>query len=128
MIPATHPYEARYRHDNNGKPYTSTKPIIAWDDHGAALVADAKSGRLVDATSYSNFVRVTPADPAVVGVIPGGGWHAEFDDGDIGSTPVLAWLVSADGSCAPIASDADGSAFDPTEIGNFVRVKAPEVP
>jgi hypothetical protein len=128
MIPATARYEARYRHGEGDKAYTTSKPVIAWDDHGA-LVADEKTGRLVEASSYTNFIRVAPADPEVVGVIPGGGWHAQFDDGaESGSAPVLAWLLTADGSCAPVCSDADGSPFDPTEIGNFVRVQAPDVP
>jgi hypothetical protein len=126
MIPATHPYEARYRHGEGDKAYISNKPVIAWDDDGAALVADAKTGRLVEASSYSNFIRVAPTEPAVVGVIPGGDWRAEFEGGeDSGFAPVLAWLVTADGSCAPVCSDSDGSSFDPTDVGNFVRVANP---
>ncbi|MDX3235682.1 hypothetical protein PV392_08275 [Streptomyces sp. ME03-5709C] len=129
MIPAPHaPYEASYRHENGGRPYLTSKPVIAWDNDGTALVPDEKTGRLRAADSYSNFAGVAPAKVPAVGILPGGTWRAEFrdDDGGVVSNPVLAWLVHADGSCVPTVADADGYADDPTTASNFVRLFQPE--
>ena len=127
MIPATQPYEARYRHEGNGKQHFSTKPVIAWDDDGAALVPDEKTGRLREASSYSNFAGLAPADAPVIGTAPGGGWYAEHrtDNGDVDSIPVLAWLVRADGSLTPTIADSDGYTDDPTTASNFIRLYQP---
>lgn len=130
MIPATHPYEARYSHENptGGRPYFTTKPVVAWDEDGAAMVADQKTGRLREASSYSNFAGLAKADAAVVGVVPGGTWRAEFstDEGGTTSWPVLAWLVRADGECTPVHADRDGCTDDPTTASNIVRLYQPE--
>lgn len=128
MIPATARYEASYRHEKDGRAHFTTKPVIAWGDDGAALVADMKTGRLCDADSWSNFAGLAMADAEVVGVIPGGSWRAEHstDDGDVESTPVLAWLVHADGSCTPTIADRDGYTDDPTTASNFIRLYEPE--
>ncbi|MFD9225243.1 hypothetical protein ACFWDI_35765 [Streptomyces sp. NPDC060064] len=128
MIAASHdPYEARFRHENNGRPHFSTKPVIAWDDDGCALVPDEKTGRLREASSYSNFAGLAPADAPVIGTAPGGGWSAEHrtDNGDTEATPVLAWLVHADGSLTPTIADIDGLTDDPTTASNFVRLHPP---
>lgn len=127
LIAAPHaPYVARYSQKNNGHPYFSSKPVVAWDAQGIALVADEKAGRLVEANSYANFAGLTPAGSVVAAVLPGGGWHAEFSQGGITTTdPVLAWQVDADGSTRALISDADGTAFDPSEAENFVRVLPP---
>ncbi|MGV9242643.1 hypothetical protein [Streptomyces sp. NPDC003710] len=128
MIPATRPFDARYRQANGDRTYFTTKPVIAWSDDGTALVPDPKTGRLVDADSYSNFAGLIAADAEVVGVIPGGSWRAEHstDDGDVESTPVLAWLVHTDGSYTPTIADRDGYTDDPTTASNFVRLYQPE--
>ncbi len=128
MTPATARYEASYRHEGDRGAHFTTKPVIAWGDDGAALVADMKTGRLRDADSWSNFAGLAMADAEVVGVIPGGSWRAEHstDDGDVESTPVLAWLVHTDGSCTPTIADRDGYTDDPTTASNFVRLYEPE--
>ncbi|WP_455359991.1 hypothetical protein [Streptomyces sp. SYSU K21746] len=128
MIPASHPYEARYRHDGHVRPYVTTKPVIAWGDDGVALVADEKTGRLREASSYSNFSGVAPADAEVVGAVPGGTWRAEFSTDEEGtvSWPVLAWLVRSDGECSPVYADRDGLTDSPLAVGNFVRLYQPE--
>jgi hypothetical protein len=128
VIPAAHPYDARFRHESHGKTHFTTKPVIGWSDEGSAMVADHKSGRLREASSYSNFAGIAQADPATVGVIPGGGWRAEYrdDDGQSVSEPVLAWMVRGDGSCIPAAVDSTGFADDPTDASNFVCLYHPD--
>ena len=130
MIPPTGPaYEARYSHDQpTGRPYFTMKPVVAWDDRGAALVPDEKSGRLVQATSYSNFSGLCPADPPLTAAIPGGGWQAEHqgDDNTTFDVPVVAWTFHSDGSINPVCVDADGITSDPTADSNFVRLHLPE--
>lgn len=128
MIPATNLYEARFRHETDGRPNFTTKPVIAWSDDGTALVADVKTGRLRDADSWSNFAGLATVDAPVVGAVPGGTWRAEFstDEGGLNSWPILAWLVHADGTCAPVHADRDGYADDPTTVSNFVRLYQPE--
>lgn len=129
MIPASHPYEARYRHAKpDGGSYFITKPVVAWTQDGVAQVADEKTGRLRDADSWSNFAGLVSAKAPVVAAIPGGTWWAEYadDEGDAISWPVLAWLVHSDGECVPVHSDRDGVVDDVTSPGNFVRLYQPE--
>ncbi|MFE5189211.1 hypothetical protein [Streptomyces sp. NPDC056628] len=128
MIPATTAYEASYRHESNGRAHFTSKPVIAWSDDGAALVVDMKTGRLRDADSWNNFAGLREATAAVIGAVPGGSWRAEHstEEGDIESTPVLAWLVHADGYCTPTVADRDGYTDDPTTASNFVRLYQPE--
>ncbi|MFF7180162.1 hypothetical protein [Streptomyces sp. NPDC008121] len=129
MIPASHPYEARYRHDKPaGGSYFTTKPVIAWDATGTAQVADEKTGQLRDANTWSNFAGVVKGKAPVVAAIPGGTWRAEYSQDDEGSMAwsVLAWLVHSDGECTPVHSDRDGAVDDPTTVSNFVRLYQPE--
>lgn len=127
MIPAQHPYQARFKHAmNSGKTRYSHKPVIAWDDDGHALVADESRGCLVMASSYSNFDGVSESRDPVVGVIPGGGWRALYnDDGKASVDPLIAWLVHPDGSVVPVDTDNDGITSIPTEVSNFVRLLPP---
>lgn len=127
MIPATVRYEASFRHENKGEPYMTTKPVIAWNDFDEAMVTDEKTGRLVTADSYSEFVGLGLAEAAIVAAVPGGGWAAQYDGGpDNGLIPVLAWLISEDGHITPISSDAEGCHFDLTNTTDFDRMKSPD--
>ena len=132
MIPAeSGAHVARYIHRKDDTPGAcfSTKPVVAWDDHGAAMVLDTRRGCLVQADSYTNFDAVVSADStSIVGAIPGGGWRAEYrqDDGSTLSTPVVAWNVRADGGLDPICVDPDGLTGDPTDDTNFVRLYLPD--
>lgn len=131
MIPAPHtPYVARYRQENKAtaSTYYTTKPVVAWDDDGAAQVVDQRTGRLVDASSYSNFASVMEADTvSVVAAIPGGGWLAEYqnDDGTTFTMTIVAWNVRADGSIDAVCTDAGGVNGDPTDDEGFVRLYLP---
>ncbi|MFF3699009.1 hypothetical protein [Streptomyces sp. NPDC002221] len=129
MIPAVHPYQARYRHENDGSAHFhfTTKPVIAWSDEGIALVADEKTGRLRKANTYSNFAGVSAGDAKVVAALPGGGWLAEFREEDGTSTfcPVIGWRVQDDGTCTPADSCTAGIVENPTEASNFVRLHEP---
>ena len=131
MIPAHRPaYVARYRHHNKTTDTThhTTKPVVAWDDDKTALVADEKTGRLVDADSYSNFAGVMEADTPTVATIPGGGWLAEYrdDDGTLWTRAVLAWNAKADGDLTPVCMDPDGLAGEPFGDHGFVRLYHPD--
>ncbi|AEM87055.1 hypothetical protein [Streptomyces violaceusniger] len=131
MIPATQPHKAHYKHQTDGpdgKPqvHYSTKPVIAWDGDGAALVAD-ESGRLRPAYDWSNFHHVAPAKGPVVAALPGDGWRSEFTfEGSLHSWPIAAWLVRDDGECEPATVDRDGLITDPTTAGNFTRLFHPD--
>ncbi|MFE8962133.1 hypothetical protein [Streptomyces iakyrus] len=128
MIPANRTaYVARYRHRNEATDttYHSTRPVVAWDDDKTALVVDEKTGRLVDADSYSNFAGLMQEQsPQVVAVLPGAGWIAEYrnDDGTVFTFTVVAWSVKDDGDLEPIVVDRDGFASNPTEDDGFVRL------
>jgi hypothetical protein len=128
MIPASNAnYVARYKQDNNGRSYFSLRPVVAWHDGGAQVV-DGRTGRLVDADSFSNFANVQADETTpVVAAVPGGGWLAEYrGEGDATFTmPVVAWNVRADGTLDPICVGSDGISGDPTEDDNFVRLYLP---
>ncbi|MFF3346101.1 hypothetical protein [Streptomyces sp. NPDC002779] len=132
MIPAEHgAFVARYSNKESKTPGLrySTKPVVAWDDMGAAMVLDGRRGCLVRADSYSNFDCVLSATSApIVGAVAGGGWRAEYssDDGSTSSTPIVAWNVRADGGLDPIYVDADGLTGDPTDDVNFMRIYLPD--
>ncbi|MFE9121340.1 hypothetical protein [Streptomyces sp. NPDC007172] len=128
MIPAVHPYEARYRHESGGPHfYFTTKPVIAWSDEGLALVADETTGRLRKADTYSNFAGLSAGDAKVVATLPGGGWLAEFrqEDGTSTFCRVIGWLVQDDGTCTPGVSCQDGIVENPVESPNFIRLHEP---
>lgn len=124
MIPATHPYEARFTHKNDdGRTTFSFKPVIAWDDDGQPLVAGKR--KLMVASSFTNFDRIMAADDSpVVATVPGDGWRAEFkdEDGSTISDPVIAFAVRADGTGLPIQVGSDGEVDTSTSASNFSRL------
>lgn len=135
MIPANHPYEATYAHEGNagpdGKPrrHYTTKPVIAWDDDGRALVVGDK-GRLVPASTWRNFHDVRPCDAEVIAAIPGGGWIAEYTnpDGTVHTSPIVTWIVRSDGSCAPLDTDGAGYVDTVVSVSNLHRIYHPDTP
>ncbi|MES9523138.1 hypothetical protein [Streptomyces capoamus] len=68
----------------------------------------------------------TNANP-VIAAFPGGGWQAVYkdDNGFEYYTPVVGWLVQADGNCRPFTFDQHGDQADPTTLTNFVRLQEP---
>jgi hypothetical protein len=123
VIPATQPYIARYK---QAEGYYTDKPVIAWDDDGYPLVAGEH--RLQRADSWTNYTDIVPSESPIVAVIPGGGWLAGYKDEDSGeeiTDPVLAWTVTADGTCQPVDVDGTGWCDDPTSVDNFTRLYEP---
>lgn len=134
MIPATHPYRARYRYtttDDNCE-RTENLPVVAWGDDGRAYVPD-KHGSLIPATAPNGFQYVEEADDRrVVGVIPGGGWQMVWQLGtpDQYVEPVLCWLAYANGDVKPVGVDQDGYTENVDEFHNRPKVFPPnaEIP
>jgi hypothetical protein len=132
VIPATQPYEARFRQshklsDGRVHEYFSTKPVLAWDDDGGPLVAGKQ--RLAPADSYKNFHDVVPAGPPAVTALPGGGWVAEYKDDANGNTfefPVVAWAIDTSGDLTPTIVYSDGMSDSATSLDNFVRLYHPD--
>ncbi|WP_093473371.1 MULTISPECIES: hypothetical protein [unclassified Streptomyces] len=86
------------------------RDVEAWDPvTGAALVVDTAAGTLRPVTSFSDFSRLERAG-RVVGVLPGGGWRARWDDEDDGVTTedVVGWLVSDVGGVMPLVVSGEG--------------------
>ncbi|MFI6530170.1 hypothetical protein [Streptomyces uncialis] len=127
MIPAQHPYEARYKQEENGRTVHSSKPVIAWDDEGQALVVDERSGRLVPANNGRTFTGLSEGGHPVVAAIPGGGWSARYknSDGTFLVDPLVAWTVRSDGTLIPVDTDTTGLCDDATAMGNFDGLVAP---
>ncbi|MGW7043761.1 hypothetical protein ACWGDT_13805 [Streptomyces avermitilis] len=86
--------------------------VESWDpETGVALIVDPGTGCLRPVTSYEDFCRLERAG-RIVGVLPGGGWQAfwEEDDDDAPfQQDVLGWLVTDAGSAMPFVVTADGS-------------------
>lgn len=127
MIPAQHPYEANYRQEKDGRTVYRSKPVIAWDDEGRALVVDERSGRLVPANNGPTFAGISEGGHPVVAAIPGGGWSARFKnrDGTFTVDPLVAWTVRSDGTLTPVDTDATGVCEASTVMGNFDGVVGP---
>ncbi|WAE70649.1 hypothetical protein OUQ49_33345 (plasmid) [Streptomyces cavourensis] len=127
MIPAQHPYRARYEQEEGGRTVYRSKPVIAWDDEGQALVVDERSGRLVPANNGRTFTGLSEGGHPVVGAIPGGGWSVRFknDDGTFTEDPLVAWTVRSDGTLTPIDTDSEGECQPSTAISNFEGLVAP---
>ncbi|MFE9797044.1 hypothetical protein ACFYRL_35590 [Streptomyces goshikiensis] len=121
MIPAQHPYEAKYKQEDGGRTVYRSKPVIAWDDEGQALVVDERSGRLVPANNGRAFTGLSEGGHPVVAAIPGGGWSARYknQDGTYTVDPLVAWTVRSDGTLTPIDTDTTGLCDDVTATGNF---------
>jgi hypothetical protein len=109
MIPATGRYTAYY-----GEKLRIQKPVEAWDDDGEALVANDK-GRLVRASSYSNFDGVEQAsDDRIVSVLPGGGWQFKFQgEAETWIAPVLGWAVDEQGYATALQVEPDENGYGP---------------
>lgn len=127
MIPAQHPYEANYKQEENGRTVYRSKPVIAWDDEGQALVVDERSGRLVPADSGRTFTGLSEGGHPVVAAIPGGGWSARYknQDGTFTVDPLVAWTVRSDGVLTPVDTDTTGLCDDVTTMGNFDGLVVP---
>ncbi|MCX5115413.1 hypothetical protein OOK13_44745 [Streptomyces sp. NBC_00378] len=127
MIPAQHPYEANYKQEVDGRTVYRSKPVIAWDDEGQALVVDERSGRLVPANNQRTFTGLSEGGHPVIAAIAGGGWGARYNNEDGTSTvdPLVAWAVRSDGTLTPIDTDGAGLCDDPTTMGNFDGLVAP---
>ncbi|MBE4790262.1 hypothetical protein [Streptomyces caniscabiei] len=99
---------------SDGKPFLS-KPVVAWDDDGNALVA-GKLG-LVRADRFGTVHRIVQHDAAVVSAVPGGGWMIDCtgDDGDTWTDVIVAWTIHSDGSATALTCSADGLTGDATE-------------
>ncbi|MEU5557948.1 hypothetical protein AB0H47_17745 [Streptomyces globisporus] len=115
MIPAQHPYRADYQQEVGGRTVYSSKPVIAWDDEGQALVVDERSGRLVPANNGRTFTGLSKGEYPVVGAIPGGGWSVRFKspDGTFTEDPLVAWTVRSDGTLTPVDTDSEGECQPP---------------
>ncbi|WP_055558781.1 hypothetical protein [Streptomyces luridiscabiei] len=127
MIPAQHPYEANYQQEVDGRTVFRSKPVIAWDDEGQALVVDERNGRLVPANNGRTFTGLSEGRHPVVAAIPGGGWGARYksDDGSFTVDPLVAWTVRSDGTLAPVDTDITGVCDDPTAMSSFDGLVAP---
>ncbi|WP_327180311.1 hypothetical protein OG599_34545 (plasmid) [Streptomyces sp. NBC_01335] len=127
MIPAQHPYKAIYTQEVDGRVAFSSKPVIAWDDEGRALVVDERSGRLVPANNGRTFTGLSEGEHPVVAAIRGGGWGARYEneDGTFTVDPLVAWTVRSDGTLTPVDTDDTGVCDDPNAMGNFDGLVAP---
>ncbi|MEW2071885.1 hypothetical protein [Streptomyces sp. NPDC007346] len=127
MIPAQHPYQADYQQEENGRTSYRSKPVIAWDDEGQALVVDERSGRLVPANNGRTFTGLSEGGHPVVGAIPGGGWSVRFknSDGTFTEDPLVAWTVRSDGTLTPVDTDSEGECQPSTAMSNFDGLVAP---
>ncbi|MBK3571555.1 hypothetical protein [Streptomyces sp. MBT62] len=87
------------------------RDVEAWDPMtGVALVVDPDEGALKPVTAYEDFTRLERAG-RIVGVLPGGGWSAVWEDEDAGekvSQSVLGWLVTDVGGAMPLVVSSDG--------------------
>ncbi|MDV5147205.1 hypothetical protein R1T08_24265 [Streptomyces sp. SBC-4] len=113
------------------KPYRE-EPVVGWDEHGCAQIVDSSSGRRlrIDELPGHDFCDLERAEPAFITALPADGWQAVFADeeGRAQHVPLLAWFFTSTGQTKPVIADADGSAIDPRELGNFVQVWHPSNP
>lgn len=100
-------YVAVFDHDGR----VTTKPVVAWDDDGRALVVDFVGGRLTPATGYINFKSLREADDPAVSAVPGQGWTVENidDDGTVRVTPIIAFTLDVDGWGRAVVASTDGT-------------------
>lgn len=66
---------------------------------------------------------MTTNNNPIIAALPGAGWVASMKeyDGLHGGTPVVGWLVYADGEFRPVVLH-DGKPVDATTLPNFLRV------
>jgi hypothetical protein len=124
MIPADGSYHVHFL-TTDGKPSIS-KPVVAWGDDGAPLVAGKKG--LINAHDYGRVGQVGQTTAGVVGAVPGGGWLIDCtdDEGNTWTVPILAWTIHADGSATALTTDADGLTGDATEGLEKYRIYHPD--
>jgi hypothetical protein len=94
---------------------------------GEALVVGDRGLRA--AVNYSNFERIDEKDAGyVVAVIPGGGYRAQYKNGDgtFFDEPVLAWKICSLGYFSPVTIGSDGLDDNPQHSGNFVGIIRPD--
>ncbi|MFJ7242830.1 hypothetical protein ACIQWB_37720 [Streptomyces olivaceus] len=120
MIPATQPYEARFKTAHGGY---SAEPVIAWNEDGEPLTV-GKRGLRVVAINHPDFIALFPVLPPVVTVLPADGWRIEYDmDGTREHFPLLGFAIRDDGSVMPLEMDSDGHSWgDPRDNSNFSRL------
>lgn len=123
MIPSKDGYFALY--NDNGRAVRS-RPIIAWDDEGEALVAGSHG--MKTAGSIEGFSGITRHGVPIVAAVSGGGWLVDCtdEDGNSWTDKVVAWGIQADGTARPITTDPDGVTGDPTESVAKYRIYHPE--
>ncbi|MER5356777.1 hypothetical protein [Streptomyces sp. NPDC002785] len=98
--------------------------VEAWHPTtGQALVVDPQRGKLRPVTDFEDFSHLERVH-RIVEVMPGGGWRAHWDDegGAPLTQPVLAWLISSEGSATPVTVEPNG---DIDSSGTADRILAP---
>lgn len=94
-----------------GRETARMRDVESWDPMtGVALVVDPDEGMLRPVTAYEGFTRLERAG-RIVGILPGGGWSAVWEDEDDGenvSQSVLGWLVTDVGGAMPLVVSSDG--------------------
>jgi hypothetical protein len=111
----------------------SRKPVIAFSDDGAALVA-GKRGSLVPAAGLAAFDRLTDGGdgPEFTALIPADGWRIEYswDDGTTHSEPIVAWAITRAGRVTPLYTplyiDGDNVVMDTIGYSGRFRVYHPD--
>jgi hypothetical protein len=124
MIPAPAGLVAKYKGADD------TKPVLAFDDEGRAMVlgdrglvyADGYYGRELDHISDYH------SDPTLAGLIPAGGWRIEHtgQDGAKWSQPLVGWGLRVDGTVVPLDTDDGGNVDSLAEVGGTWRVYHPD--
>ncbi|MEU6944269.1 hypothetical protein ABZ957_03340 [Streptomyces sp. NPDC046316] len=113
------------------KPYRQ-EPVAGWDEAGYPVIVDAATGRRLTVHDLPDheFCNLELVRHSFMTALPANDWQVVFADNDGAAfhVPVLAWLFTADGRATPVIADADGSAVDPRELGNFVQVWHPSSP
>jgi hypothetical protein len=116
MIPDNGRHEANFVHRQpDGSTWSEGRPVLAWSQNGDALILHQDA--LAIACNLPGFKCIREADPAVIGVIGGGGWRIErrWDDGTITDAPVVGWALRSDGEVGALETDATGTA---EEVGS----------
>ncbi|MFC9268972.1 hypothetical protein ACFTXJ_14515 [Streptomyces zhihengii] len=127
MIPAQHHYEATYRHEEDGRTWYSSRPVIGWNEDGEPLVVEDSHGHLVRAAYAGKLEHVEKSHGPVVGTLPPGGWQVVYEEGDKPRVdPLLGWLVRADGTVEPADMSVDAVSLNPTRASNFIRLLSPD--
>lgn len=94
-----------------GEHITIQQPVEAWSDDGEPMVIDDQTGKLIEATSYNNFLGVCMSDNEdPVQLMPALGWRVwRIDEkGEPWFATLVAWALCADGSIFPMETDDNG--------------------